>query len=132
MGVGKMVRGGKVGALYRRKMQRAEYADAQTARQVNSVYCLLETPATLCRRDILGGGKEAAERGARERERKAEETKSGSWLNLNYTVRAASPEPKLGPGILISARIARRTLYRGRTHPRSSATENSIWTRLRG
>ena len=26
------------------EMQRAEYADAQTAGQVNSVYCLLETP----------------------------------------------------------------------------------------
>lgn len=50
----------------------------------------------------------AVKGGAVERSTKAGETKSGSWLNLNYTVRAASPEPKLAPGILISARIARR------------------------
>lgn len=60
-------------------MQPAKYADAQTESRVISVYCLSETLATLCRRV------QAVEPASRQ----PGQTKSGSWLSLNYTMPAA-------------------------------------------
>lgn len=68
-------------------MQAAKYADAQTPWQVNSVYCLQKRfPLYATGTTHIYTREEARKEGG--------QTKSGSWLSLNYTMPVAKLRPE--------------------------------------